>query len=66
MLERAVRYDRLVGLASGDALARAAAGLDRLIRRGGSGRWLCGVRLTDVDVGRIDGGEALDVVAAAA
>ena len=66
VLERAVRYDRLVGLASGDALARAAAGLDRLIRRGGSGRWLCGVRLTDVDVGRIDGGEAIDVVAAAA
>jgi hypothetical protein len=66
VLERAVRYDRLVGLASGDALARAAAGLDRLIRRGGSGRWLCGVRLTDVDVGRIDGGDALDVVAAAA
>jgi hypothetical protein len=66
VLERSVRYDRLVGLASGDALARAAAGLDRLIRRGGSGRWLCGVRLTDEDVGRIDGGEAIDVVAAAA
>ncbi len=65
-LERAVRYDRLLGYASSTTLAGAAAGLSRLIRRGGSVRLLCCVRLTEDEHAALGRDAALAAVTAEA
>ncbi len=48
-LSRAVQYDRKAGFFSSDALAVAAAGVARLLKRGGRMRLLVGVRLSEED-----------------
>lgn len=48
-LSRAVQYDRKAGFFSSDALAVAAAGVARLLKRGGRMRLLVGVRLSEQD-----------------
>ena len=62
VFERALRYDAVVGLASSTTLAAAAAGLQRLIARGGSARLICGAGLRRKDASAIGKGQDLDGV----
>lgn len=63
-LRASVRYDRMAGFFTSDALAVAAAGIARLIANGGEMRLLVGAQLTRGDVEAIREGQDLpDVIA---
>ena len=59
-LSRAVRYDRIAGFFSSTALSVAAAGVARLVARGGKMRLLVGAQLSKQDVDAILRGACLD------
>ena len=59
-LSRAVRYDRTAGFFSSTALSVAAAGVARLVARGGKMRLLVGAQLSKQDVDAILRGASLD------
>ncbi len=59
LLARAVRYDRLTGYFTADALALAARGIEGLLRNGGTMRLVVGCTLGPEEVAAIEAGEAL-------
>lgn len=59
LLARAVRYDRLTGYFTADALALAARGIEGLLRNKGSMRLVVGCTLGPEEVAAIEAGEAL-------
>lgn len=63
-LSCSLRYDRTAGFFSSSALAVAAAGVARLIARGGTMRLMVGAQLSEADVRAIERGQALDDVVA--
>jgi hypothetical protein len=58
-LECAVRYDRLTGFFTANALALAARGVERLVSNGGRMRLIVGCTLDAAEVEAIERGEAV-------
>ena len=61
-LECAVRYDRMTGYFSADALALAGRGIERLIANGGAMRLIVGCTLDEAEVQAIEQGYDLRAI----